>query len=155
MNTSVDLTVRSILPSDLDAILDVERSAYDFPWSKNIFEKCLDHEYNSSVLECDDQIVGYIIMLTVLQEAHILNFCIAPDFQRRRYGAFLLRTVIDHASSSGVKQFFIEVRQSNQAAINLYKKEGFQKVGLRKDYYPAPAGQREDALIFVNKLSLV
>ena len=155
MNTSADLTVRSILPSDLDAILDVEQSAYDFPWSKNIFEKCLDHEYNSSVLECDDQIVGYIIMLTVLQEAHILNFCIAPDFQRRQYGAFLLRTVIDHASSSGVKQFFIEVRQSNQAAINLYKKEGFQKVGLRKGYYPAPAGQREDALIFVHKLSLV
>ena len=148
MKRDEDVTVREMSPHDLEAILAIERQAYEFPWNRNVFETCFRAGYEASVMELDGVIIGYAVMLVAAREGHVLNFCIAADFRRRGYGLLLLKTILGHARQLGVEQFIIEVRPSNRAALSLYKKEGFQEVGLRKGYYPTRDKQREDALIF-------
>lgn len=153
MTEVVDMLVRTMSKTDLDEVLSIERSAYHFPWGRGVFESCFRDGYQASVLESEDGIVGYGIVLAVMEEGHVLNFCIAKEHQRQGNGVFLLREILDRAIKGGVKQFVIEVRPSNLPALSLYKKQGFRQVGLRKGYYPARGQQREDALVLTYQLA--
>ncbi len=141
-------TIRAMRFNDLDNVLEIEGVAYDFPWSRQIFYDCLMAGYLASVLEYDEQLIGYSILSTAAAEAHILNLCIDPDFQRHGYGAQMLEHLLDCARSLGIERIFLEVRPSNSAAIRLYERAGFKQLGVRKSYYRASEG-REDALVLV------
>lgn len=140
-----------MLPTDLKAIAEVERSAYDYPWSLGIFRDCLLAGYYCIVLEVDGRVTGYSIMSIAAAEAHVLNLCVHPRSQRHGYGRKLLNTLLAKAREADADKVFLEVRPSNKHALALYRSVGFEEVGMRPAYYQARWG-REDAVILAATL---
>ena len=130
----------------LDAVMEIEQRAYEFPWTAGIFKDCLRSSYYCCVYCQNDDCVGYGVMSVVAGEAQILNICIDPDRQGQGLGRRLLRHLIAEAGRQSADTLFLEVRSSNQAAFALYDSAGFNEIGQRRGYYPAKEG-REDALV--------
>ncbi|WP_455199129.1 ribosomal protein S18-alanine N-acetyltransferase [Kaarinaea lacus] len=147
-----ELNIRPMTADDIDAVMDIEFSIYPYPWTRRIMDDCLRVGYHCMVGEVDGVLAGYCIMSTGADEAHILNLCVASEFQRRGLGRFMLTTVLNGAKSLDVQNVFLEVRPSNFSALSLYEQLGFNEIGIRKDYYPAKDG-REDAVILALNLS--
>ncbi len=137
--------------ADIDAVAAIENRAYVFPWTPGIFRDCLRAGHQCWVLEAGTQLLGYGVLSAAAGEAHILNICIAPEYQGRGHGRRLLRRLIDLARWHKAQQVFLEVRPSNPAAIALYRDEGFNEIGQRPNYYPAAKG-REDAIVMALEL---
>jgi ribosomal-protein-alanine N-acetyltransferase len=139
-----------ILPmhsSGLEPVLEIEQRAYPFPWSEGIFRDCLKAGYSGWLLDDGNGLVcGYALMSMAVDEAHVLNLCVDPSCQGRGLGRMLLDHLITLARAANATIVLLEVRKSNKAAIHLYESHGFQRLGLRKGYYPAEGG-REDALV--------
>ncbi|MEL7449089.1 MAG: ribosomal protein S18-alanine N-acetyltransferase [Pseudomonadota bacterium] len=143
---------RAMRSEDVGVVANIERSTYDFPWSPGIFADCLRVGYDCKVLECDGEVVGFGIMSTAAGECHILNVCLAAEFQGQGLGRTLVYHMIDIAEASRAQRVYLEVRPSNRAALRLYESIGFIQIGLRKGYYRArpPEGDlfgREDAMV--------
>ncbi len=138
---------------DLAEVMRIELAMYSFPWTQRIFEDCLRVGYRCHVGEVQGQFAGYAVMSTGAGEAHVLNLCVAEEFQRRGLAREMLSHLLDEADQLEVHDVFLEVRPSNTGAIRLYESIGFNQVGLRKDYYPTRDG-REDALIYAYSLRL-
>ena len=151
--------VRPLNWGDLDRVMEIELAAYPFPWSRGIFSDCLRVGYDCLGLQIGPQLVGYSVQTDAAGEAHLLNLCIAPDWQHRGMGGLLLENVLRTARSNHCRCVFLEVRPSNRAGIALYAKHGFVVIGRRPGYYSAgpadgPASgdkeqtrSREDALV--------
>jgi ribosomal-protein-alanine N-acetyltransferase len=137
--------------TDIDAVAAVEKRAYPFPWTPGIFRDCLRAGHHCWVLEAGSTLLGYGVLSAAAGEAHILNICIAPEYQGRGHGRRLLRRLVDLARWHQCQQVFLEVRPSNPRAIELYRDEGFNEIGLRPNYYPAEKG-REDAIVMALEL---
>lgn len=137
--------------SDLDSIMPIEHVAYPFPWSRAIFQDCIKAGYHCWVAELDNSIIGYAVFMNAVQECHLLNLCVNPKLQGKGFGRKLLSNVLDNAKQYNATCVFLEVRPSNVYAIDLYESEGFNEVGLRKQYYPSNHG-REDAVIYAKEL---
>jgi len=138
---------------DLEHVMRIELALYPFPWTRRIFEDCLRVGYRCHVGEIDGNFAGYGVMSTGAGEAHVLNLCVAREFQRQGLAREMLGLLLDEADKLEVRDVFLEVRPSNIAAMTLYEQMGFNQVGLRKDYYPAKEW-REDAIIFAFSLRL-
>ncbi len=132
--------------ADLDAVILVERAAYPYPWTRGNFRDCLDSGYRCWVARQGGALVGYSILMAAAGEGHVLNCCVAPEWQGRGHGRTLMLDLMDAARHHGVECLFLEVRPSNLQALGLYAGLGFETVGLRRNYYPADQG-REDAII--------
>lgn len=140
------LDFRPMSHADLDALIRIERAAYPYPWTLGNFRDCLDSGYSCWVAELEGQLAGYWIMMTAVGEGHVLNCCVAPTWQGRGFGRQLVDHLIDTARAHQTELLFLEVRPSNQRALGLYQRLGFETVGRRKGYYPADQGH-EDALV--------
>lgn len=138
--------IRRMRDADIPAVLLVEKDSYEFPWSAGNFVDSIHAGYSAWVYEVGGEIIGHAVLMTVLEEAHLLNITIAPAWRRQGLGRVLLKHAMDAARSQQVRVMFLEVRPSNRPAIGLYEKNGFEAFALRKGYYPAQAG-REDALV--------
>jgi len=138
------LRLRPLQDRDLPAVLAIETTAYISPWSLQSFQDCLLVGYRAWVLEREGSLIGYGLMSVGADEAHILNCCIDPQQQRQGYGKRMLRHLLNLAKQEGVKTVFLDVRVSNQAAIQLYLQEGFWPIGRRKNYYVDGPTQTED-----------
>ena len=147
-----NIYIRRMTNADLATVLEIETAAYPFPWRLQTFKDCLKAGYQAEVLEVNQTIIGYGLMLRVLDEAQILNLCIHPKQQTYGYGRKMLEHLLQFTQLT--KSVFLEVRPSNIAAISLYKKIGFKQVGIRKGYYPNGDQAREDALI-LRKTSVI
>lgn len=132
---------------DLAWVVENEAQLHAFPWSRGNFIDSLHAGYSAWVMRIDGRPVGYAIVLQVLDESHLLNLSIARAAQRGGFGSELLRHLANEARRGGSSQFFLEVRPSNQAALALYRGQGFQPIGRRKGYYPLREGGREDAIV--------
>ncbi len=139
--------IRLMQPSDLSAVVTIENQVQTHPWTFKQFEESLQ-SYQCTVIEQDQRIVGFCILQPVLDEANLLLMAIDPKFQGQGLGYRLLDASIEQLSNQPV-QIFLEVRESNHAAIGLYEKAGFHQIDLRKNYYPNPDGSREHAIIMV------
>ena len=137
---------RPMHDSDVAAVMAIEKRAYQFHWSEGIFRDCLRVGYGCWIMELGGGIGGYGILSLVVGEAHLLNICVAPEWQGQGYGRLLLEHFIELARERGAYQMLLEVRPSNKPALRLYQARGFEQVGMRKHYYPGAHG-REDALI--------
>ncbi|MEF7615239.1 ribosomal protein S18-alanine N-acetyltransferase [Aquincola sp. MAHUQ-54] len=134
--------------SMLDAVLAVEQAAYPFPWSRGNFIDSLAAGYAASVLcAADGALIAYDVAMRGVDEMHLLNLTVAPCWQRQGHGRTLLDALAADARAAGLSRLLLEVRTSNEPARLLYEKTGFRHIGLRRGYYPAPGGQREDALV--------
>ena len=137
---------RPMREADVPVVLEIEKRAYQYHWSEGIFRDCLRVGYGCWVMELGGSIGGYGILSLVVGEAHLLNICVAPEWQKQGYGRLLLEHFIELARERGAYQMLLEVRPSNKAALRMYRARGFEETGLRKNYYPSAQG-REDALI--------
>ena len=143
--------LRPMREDDLAAVMAIEIRAYPFPWTLGIFRDCLRADYPAWVLLREGQVVGYFLMSLAVDEAHVLNVCIAPGQQGLGLGRKLLRSILQLAHARGAQRVFLEVRPSNTGAIALYFDMGFNEIGRRPRYYPASDG-REDALVMAIEL---
>ena len=132
---------------DLPYLISLERLTQAAPWPEDVFARCLEAGSVAWILEVDQRVIGFIFILERAGEAHILNLCVHPDFQQRGYGFQLLTHVLHGLEHNKVSFVYLEVRRSNESAINLYKKMGFYKIGERKNYY-VHGDHQEDALVF-------
>lgn len=139
-------TLRPMQECDLVRVIDVELRAYEFPWTLGIFGDCLRAGYCCWSLLLGEQLIGYGIMVVILDEAHILNICVDPVYQRRGYAQRILDQLMQLAVRHHASIVFLEVRPTNLAARYLYTRNGFSQIALRRGYYPAREG-REDALV--------
>ncbi len=145
------LEIRPMRRSDLGAVMDIESSAYPFPWSAGIFRDCMRVGYRCLVLTDDARVRGYSVYSVAVDEAHLLNLCIAEAARRRGLATVLLEHVMSEMIMAGADRVYLEVRPSNRAATRLYARRGFRRIGRRPGYYPDEDG-REDALVMVRHL---
>jgi ribosomal-protein-alanine N-acetyltransferase len=162
MSMQPDPTARSGLPAKappshrlsaltvvhLDVVAEIEKVAYPFPWTRGNFIDSLAAGYEAQILrDTKGRLLGYWVAMPGVDEMHLLNLTVAPEHQGRGYALFMLDALVRIASERGDRQLWLEVRPSNQRARDLYVRYGFTQVGLRKGYYPAALGRREDALV--------
>ena len=145
------LELAPMLVSDLDAVVDIERNAYAFPWTRGNFADSMAACHACQVLEWHGVTAGYAVLMNGAGEAHLLNLSVAASWQRRGLGSALLRYMMDGARTSGAGKVFLEVRVSNTAARGLYAKSDFREIGIRRGYYPSFNG-REDAVVLERAL---
>ncbi len=135
---------------DVDAIMQIEPTIYSHPWTRGNFTDSLQSGYSAWVLldsaQPADTIIGYALLMMVLDEAHLLNLSIARHYQKQGLGRFLLEHMVQIAQNHHAKNMFLEVRMSNISAIALYENMGFNEMAIRRNYYPAKQG-REDAVL--------
>lgn len=131
---------------DIDQIMVVEQESFTLPWSRVAFynELVLNQYAHYLVLEVDERIVGYCGVWIVVDEAHITNIALLPEYRGKKLGEALLRKVMDFAREKGATKMTLEVRVSNHVAQSLYRKLGFQGGAIRKGYY---TDNHEDALV--------
>jgi ribosomal-protein-alanine N-acetyltransferase len=133
--------------ANLDAIVEIERASFSTPWTPDMFRWELRNKDVSAtyVLRTSDgTVAAFCCVWTVLEELHINNVAVRPEFRRRGFASTLLEHVMDEAVRRGATKATLEVRRSNVAALRLYDRLGFSVSGVRPNYYANPA---EDALI--------
>lgn len=137
---------------DLDEVTAVEADIQAFPWTRGHFSDSLQAGHSVWVCRRGGELIGFAIVISVIDEAHLLNIGVAPRHQGQGFGARLLRHVMAVAREQGASKLFLEVRPSNDQAVALYRHFGFRQIGLRRGYYPAAIG-REDGLVFDKELA--
>jgi [ribosomal protein S18]-alanine N-acetyltransferase len=141
-----NLSLRPIQSDDLDAIMQIEPTIYSHPWTRGNFSDSLNSGYSAWVLEDNQKIIGYALLMMIMDEAHLLNLSVAKHMQKQGLGRFLLEHMLKIAKNHNALNMFLEVRPSNVAAIALYENIGFAEIAVRRGYYPAHNG-REDAIL--------
>lgn len=148
---SAGQALRPMVIDDLPTVMEIEITAYPFPWSLGNFRDCLGAGYRCRILEIGGKIQGYSLVSMGAGEAHLLNLCVHSALRGKGYGRLLLQEQLDALAETDVDMVLLEVRPSNSSAIALYDSLGFNEIGRRKNYYPAAHG-REDALIMARQL---
>jgi [ribosomal protein S18]-alanine N-acetyltransferase len=137
--------IRRMTAEDLDAVLEIERASFTMPWTRETFRGLLRRtDAHLFVAEVDGRVVGYAAVWVVLDQAELGDVAVAEGWRRRGLGRRLLEAVLALMPDVGVRELFLEVRVSNDAARRLYEGYGFVEVGRRANYYERP---REDALV--------
>jgi [ribosomal protein S18]-alanine N-acetyltransferase len=137
---------RAMQETDLDTVLKIEPTIYSHPWTHGNFLDSIRAGHHAWVMTHNQEIIGYAVLMVVLDEAHLLNLSVATPFQNQGLGRALLTHLMSQAVTLNTQYMFLEVRASNTSAIALYKKVGFEEVSVRRGYYPLGVS-REDAII--------
>ncbi|MBA2876957.1 ribosomal protein S18-alanine N-acetyltransferase [Thermaerobacillus caldiproteolyticus] len=137
---------RPMTLADIDEVVYVEKASFTLPWSREAFYNELVHNQYAKyiVMEYNHRIIGYCGMWVVIDEAHITNVAVLPEYRGKKLGEALMRKVMETAKQLGAAIMTLEVRVSNHVAQSLYRKLGFLNGGIRKRYYP---DNQEDALV--------
>ncbi|MCF6190988.1 MAG: ribosomal protein S18-alanine N-acetyltransferase [Cocleimonas sp.] len=145
--------LRKMVHADLTKVMQGELASYPYPWTLGNFEDCLRNRrmYSCWVFEFDNEFAGHVVISAGAGEAHILNICVYPEEQGKGWGRKLLAEAEWIAKQHRADTCILEVRPSNHVGIRLYQSEGYNEIGLRKDYYPADKG-REDAIVMAKTL---
>ena len=139
------LSLRPMTGSDVSEVARIETTAFSTPWSEATFRSLLERSgVELWVAEWGDQLAAYAILWRVLDEGELANIAVRKDLRRRGIGSGLLQRVLEIAEDSGIRSLYLEVRESNDLAREMYARRGFQEIGVRKGYYEAP---REDARV--------
>ena len=150
--TGFPATLRAATVADVPAMHVIESAEYEFPWTEGIFTDCLNAGYRCMVYENAHGLFAYGIMSFVDGECHILNLCVETSYQGCGWGKKLLLELLEQAKKRSCRIAFLEVRVSNKRAFDLYHGLGFNEIAVRKRYYPAKGGRRENALVLARVL---
>jgi len=153
--SGAQLVLRDMHTKDLNQVLLIERNAQISPWSRLSFEESLTKQNICRVLETNKEIIAYHVVCPIEDELHILNVVAAPQLQGLGLGHRLMHDILDIAKDQNLNRIFLEVRASNEVAMNLYAQWSFKQISIRKAYYRSSArtnGLREDALIFMREV---
>lgn len=147
---------------DVESIQIIEQQAYPNPWSPKIMTDCIKAGYQCVKMTSEsspNDILAYAFMMLGVEESHLLNITTAPEFQRKGLAKLMLHRLLLISRINHAKQMVLEVRESNQAAVYLYEKEGFKIIGTRKNYYQYlnVRGDRvkENALVMVRSVQFL
>jgi len=143
--------VRTMVEDDINTLLDIEEACFATPWTWDSFLYELHENPYATyyVMELDGVIIGYCGLWLVIDEAHITNIAIMPEYRGHKYGDSLFSHVLEKAREAGAIQLSLEVRVSNIVAQKMYRKYGLIPGGIRKRYY---TDNQEDALVMWVKL---
>lgn len=144
------LSAVNILPmSDVHVarVAEIERSVQGYPWTEKNFQDALTAGYKAWVAVQNNEVTGFCLLMLAPDVAHLLLIAVDRNTQRRGVGACLLAHAEAHALQQGLASVILEVRPSNLQARAFYREHGFSELSVRKDYYPAGGGTREDALV--------
>lgn len=133
--SAIDLTTAELTADHLHDVLRIEQDSFADPWSLNAFRNFIVLYRTSWVALADGRVAGYILTQWVLDEIHILNVAVDKSARRAGVGSYLLDFLFERAVQRKMKDVFLEVRESNEAARALYSRYGFAELGIRKSYY--------------------
>lgn len=138
--------IRLLSASDAGEILRVERKCFRAPWTYEQFEQDLKNNPCARYIGLfeENTLIGYGAVWLLMEEAHVMSFCIDPAYQRQGLGEMLMKRLIALSADCGARFMELEVRRSNEAARSLYHKLGFLRVGCKKAYYE---DNGEDAIV--------
>lgn len=140
-----DFVIRKMEPADIVAVSELEKLCFSMPWSAEALAKELGNALSYYLVAVSNgKVIGYAGAWHIVDEAHITNVAVAPDYRQRAVGERLMAAMIARMKDQGAVSMTLEVRRSNSAALRLYGKLNFKLEGVRKNYYEAPV---EDALI--------
>ena len=135
----------------VEQLLALEKACFSLPWTKEQLLSQLPDEMHCFLVALEDErVLGYVGMMHVLDEGYISNVAVAPEARRRGIGNELIAALLSRAISLNLSFVTLEVRAGNNAAVSLYEKHGFCRVGLRKNYYIFP---KEDAILMTIELN--
>lgn len=138
---------RPLQLADLNQVMRIEIDVYPFPWTRGNFEDALRAGYTAwAMFDGAGSMIAYSIAMLAVDEGHLLNLSVARAFQRQGYGWKMLEWIAQCTRDYGARTLLLEVRPSNEAALRLYQRYGFERIGVRPGYYPGLGG-REDAVV--------
>jgi ribosomal-protein-alanine N-acetyltransferase len=143
----VEAQFKTMLPEHLDAVLAVEQRTYAHPWNRINFLDALQSGYQAQMMVAGDVLLGYFLAMEGVEEVHLLNITVAPEYQGQGWSRIMLDALTLWSRGRAAQWLWLEVRVGNTRAMRVYEAHGYQRVGYRKDYYPAGNGQREDAVV--------
>jgi ribosomal-protein-alanine N-acetyltransferase len=149
--SSTDVDIRGATPADLDLITANEERIFPRPWSRETFDELLGRE-GARILVASrpvTRVVGHLVYWVVAGEAEVGNVAVLPGDRGRGIATRLLDQALEELTDRGVTRVFLEVRESNEPALRLYRSRAFGQVGRRPDYYEKP---KEDALIMARRM---
>ena len=133
---------------DVAEVLAIERQAYAVPWSQGNFIDSLAAGYAAFALrDPQARLLGYFLAMKGAGEMHLLNITVSPDQQGRGLARLMLDALCRLCREQACEQLWLEVRAGNHRAREVYRRYGFDEVGLRRGYYPVQQGPREDAVL--------
>jgi ribosomal-protein-alanine N-acetyltransferase len=141
-----------LLADRLDEVIRVEQRAYAHPWTRANFLDALHAGYQAQILMAGDVLLGYFVAMKGVDEVHLLNITVAPEYQRQGWSRTMLEALAIWARGQAAQWLWLEVRVGNTRAMQVYEAHGYRRVGQRKNYYPAGHGQREDAVVMSLRL---
>jgi len=146
---AASLTLRPMVVADIDEVFALEQSVFPHPWSRANFADSLSSGYDAWVLREPDEgtLAGYFLVMYAVDEAHLLDVAVCGARHGTGLGRFLLDRIAARSREKGMASILLEVRPSNERALQVYERYGYTQIGRRKGYYPAHEGKREDAIV--------
>lgn len=149
---SIEAEFEPLAEERLPELLRIEEAAYAHPWTRGNFADSLRAGYQAQLLTAGGEILGYFVAMKGVDEVHLLNITVAPAHQRQGWARVMLDALGLWSRAEGAQWLWLEVRESNERAQQLYERHGFRRVGQRRNYYPSDGGRREDAVVMSLKL---
>ena len=150
------ISFNRLTPVEIPSALSIEERNSDYPWSHSQFTSSIENSNNLCYcLSLKGKTVGYLIAMLTLDSADILNIGIEPDFKRQGHGTALLKHLIEELRKRDIGEILLEVRAGNKPAIQFYKRQGFEEISVRKNYYTKNSNNqshREDGIIMSIKI---
>jgi ribosomal-protein-alanine N-acetyltransferase len=147
-----NINIRHMTKLDVPRVCEIENSIFSLPWSeKSFIDACENPNNVYLVCEYDGTIAGYCGMWTVLGEGNITNVAVDADYRKKGIAGEMLAALHESGAEKNVDAYFLEVRESNAAAIHLYEKMGYKEIGRRKRFYERPV---EDAIVMAHGANL-
>jgi ribosomal-protein-alanine N-acetyltransferase len=153
------LEIRRMHADDLEEVMVIERAAFRHPWSPELFRRELDHDWSTILVAIEpltsaqgrgsERIIAFLIYWLVHDEVHVLNVAVAPEHRRKGIARMLMAETERRAHQANAALMTLEVRRSNQAALDLYREFDYRAVGVRPNYY---VDEGEDAIVMVKEL---
>lgn len=139
------MTIESMTVDDIAQVAEIERQIFSIPWSEKAFRDSMESDNTIYIVAKENyNVAGYAGMYLSFEEGNITNVAVNPLSRRKGIGEKIVRDILNRAYEKGVRDVFLEVRETNSVAIALYEKIGFKEEGIRKNFYDKP---RENALI--------
>jgi len=149
---TIEARFETMTPAHLEAVLRLEHSTYAHPWSHGNFIDSIASGYEAQLLLAGDTLLGYFVAMKGVDEVHLLNITVAPEYQGQGWAQVMLDALTIWAKGQRAEWLWLEVRVGNLRALKVYEAQGYRRVGQRKNYYPAGNGQREDGVVMSLKL---
>lgn len=141
-----EVLIRKMIHVDLEQVIEIDQISFSLPWPKRSFQYELDENFTSRcwVADVDGRIAAMMVGWMIIDELHVATIATHPDYRGQGIGKKVLVHALLAARKEGVIRAFLEVRQTNEAALNMYRSLGFVEDGRRKEYYK---DNNEDAIL--------